>query len=48
MLALTWDFRTFRGLSTIVAFLRDRSGIIRSRSFKLRPEYVALDGLERI
>lgn len=43
MLALTWDFRTFRGLSTIVAFLRDRSGIIRSRSFKLRPEYVALE-----
>src|SRR6266576_2698397 len=35
MLALTWDFRTFRGLSTIIAFLRDRSVITRPRSFKL-------------
>lgn len=43
MLALTWDFRTFRGLSTIITFLRDRVGIMRPKAFKLRPEYVCLE-----
>ena len=43
MLALTWDFRTFRGLSTIITFLRDRVGITRPRAFNLRPESVSLE-----
>ncbi|KAF8721145.1 hypothetical protein AX14_010621, partial [Amanita brunnescens Koide BX004] len=43
MLALTWDFRTFRGLSTITTFLRDRIGITRPKAFKLRPEHVSLE-----
>lgn len=43
MLALTWDFRTFRGLSTIITFLRDRVGITRPKAFKLRPEHVVLE-----
>ena len=43
MLALTWDFRTFRGLSTIITFLRGRVGITRPRAFNLRPESVSLE-----
>jgi hypothetical protein len=42
-LPLTWDFRTFRGLSTIITFLRDRVGITRPKAFNLRPESVSLE-----
>ena len=43
MLALTWDFRTFRGLSTIITFLQGRVGIMRPKAFNLRPESVSLE-----
>ncbi|KAF8625322.1 hypothetical protein AX15_005452 [Amanita polypyramis BW_CC] len=37
MLALTWDFRTFRGLPAVATFLRDRVGSTHPRGFKLYP-----------
>ncbi|KAG6899119.1 hypothetical protein C0993_000645 [Termitomyces sp. T159_Od127] len=43
MLALTWDFRTFYGLSKITQFLADRLGSVRPTAFTLRDDgYLAL------
>ncbi|KAF8629326.1 hypothetical protein AX15_003509 [Amanita polypyramis BW_CC] len=42
MLALTWDFRTFRGTSAIKAFLQDRISSARPRAFKLRQDFLGL------
>ncbi|KAG5720265.1 Flavin-containing monooxygenase YUCCA3 [Termitomyces sp. T112] len=45
MLALTWDFRTFSGLSKITQFLADRLGSARPTAFALRDD--AYLGLQR-
>ncbi|KAK2462191.1 hypothetical protein APHAL10511_005779 [Amanita phalloides] len=42
MLALTWDFRTFRGTSAIQTFLRDRIGATHPTAFKLRQDFLGL------
>ena len=42
MLALTWDFRTFRGAPAIRTFLHDRIGVVHPRSFKLRQDFLGL------
>lgn len=42
MLALTWDFRTFRGVPAIKTFLRDRVGVTHPRAFKLRQDFLGL------
>ena len=42
MLALTWDFRTFRGTPAIRTFLHDRIGVAHPRSFKLRQDFLGL------
>ena len=42
MLALTWDFRTFRGVPAIQTFLRDRIGVTHPRAFKLRQDFLGL------
>ena len=42
MLALTWDFRTFRGTSSITSFLRDCIDSARPKTFKLRREFLEL------
>ncbi|KAG6867785.1 hypothetical protein C0993_011115 [Termitomyces sp. T159_Od127] len=43
MLALTWDFRTFSGLSKITQFLADRLGSVRPTALALRDDaYLAL------
>lgn len=41
-LALTWDFRTFRGKDKISVFLKDQLPIIKIRNVKLRNEYLEL------
>ncbi|KAG5640708.1 hypothetical protein DXG03_007477, partial [Asterophora parasitica] len=38
MLALTWDFRTFSGISKITQFLNDRLGSVHPRAFVLRDD----------
>ncbi|KIL55508.1 hypothetical protein M378DRAFT_1042155 [Amanita muscaria Koide BX008] len=45
MLSLTWDFRTFRGISSITTFLEARIKLMNPRRFKLRHD--SLLGLER-
>lgn len=42
ILALTWDFRIFRGSTKIRQFLRDRLPITKSREFKLKDEFISL------
>lgn len=42
MLSLTWDFRTFRGISSIITFLQDRIKSTHPRSFKLRQDFLGL------
>ncbi|KAM6503185.1 hypothetical protein JOM56_000128 [Amanita muscaria] len=42
MLSLTWDFRTFHGISSITTFLEDRIKSTHPRSFKLRQEFLGL------
>jgi hypothetical protein len=42
MLALTWDFRTFRGTPAIRTFLCDRIGTTHPRGFKLRQDFLGL------
>ncbi len=42
MLALTWDFRTFRGSPAIEVFLRDRIDATHPRAFQLRRDFLGL------
>ncbi|PFH47509.1 hypothetical protein AMATHDRAFT_151910 [Amanita thiersii Skay4041] len=42
MLALTWDFRTFRGIPVITQFLQDQIPYTHPRTLKLREEYLGL------
>ena len=42
MLALTWDFRTFRGVPAITTFLSDRIEATHPRAFKLRQDFLGL------
>lgn len=42
MFSLTWDFRTFHGISSIVSFLKDRIKSTHPRSFKLRQDFLEL------
>ncbi|KAF8345500.1 hypothetical protein F5887DRAFT_1190190 [Amanita rubescens] len=42
MLALTWDFRTFRGSPAIEVFLRDRIDATHPRAFQLRQDFLGL------
>ncbi|PFH45534.1 hypothetical protein AMATHDRAFT_71621 [Amanita thiersii Skay4041] len=45
MLALTWDFRTFRGTPAIIQFLQDRIPSTHPRAWKPRQEYLELQCL---
>lgn len=42
MLSLTWDFRTFRGISSIITFLKDRIRFTHPKSFSLRQDLLGL------
>jgi hypothetical protein len=44
MLALTWDFRTFRGVPAIKTFLRDRVGVThpRTESIQIAPRFLGI------